>query len=171
MGWTMSATDELRKLLDERGVEHEDKHTELVPDISGWDSTWWQGIAGMTFLAIEDKTCGREGCVYINGTHLTPEQAIAATLGSDDDYEAKMDALLCRLTNGKWSKSRAYDLDFMESCIDEEYEKAYAGDSDREAGLEALAKDLYENAVDFNFKGWIPYYRGRFAALGIEVDA
>ena len=42
--------------------------------------------------------------------------------------------------------------------------------SDREAELEALAKDLYENAVDFNFKGWIPYYRGRFAALGIEVE-
>lgn len=80
----MSATDELRKLLDGRGIEHEDKHTELVPDISDWDSTWWQGIAGMTFLAIEDKTCGREGCVYINGTHLTPEQAIVATLGSHE---------------------------------------------------------------------------------------
>lgn len=57
-------------------------------------------------------------------------QAIAdelnVTLGIDDDYESKMDALLCRLTNGKWSKSRAYDLDFMVSCIDEEYEKAYA---------------------------------------------
>ena len=102
-------------------------------------------------------------------------QAIAdelnVTLGRDDDYEAKMDALLCRLTNGKWSKSRAYDLDFMVSCVDEEYEKAYAGKSDREAELESLAKDLYENAVDFNFKGWMPYYRDRFAALGIEVDA
>lgn len=97
-------------------------------------------------------------------------ERIAATLGSDDDYEAKMDALLCRLTNGKWSKSRAYGLDFMESCIDEEYEKAYATESDREAKLEALAKDLYENALDFNFKGWIPHYRARFAALGIEVE-
>jgi hypothetical protein len=36
-----------------------------------------------------------------------------------------MDALLCRLTNGKWSKSRAYSLDFMVSCVDEEYEDAY----------------------------------------------
>ena len=56
-------------------------------------------------------------------------QAIAdelnGMLGSDDEYEAKMDALLCRLTNGKWSKSRAYSLDFMVSCVDEEYEDAY----------------------------------------------
>lgn len=52
----------------------------------------------------------------------------AATLGSDDDYEAKMDALLCRLTNGKWSKSRAYDIDFMVSCVDEEYETLYANE-------------------------------------------
>jgi len=58
------------------------------------------------------------------------EQAIAdelnAMLGSDNEYEAKMDALLCRLTNGKWSKTRAYDLDFMVSCVDEEYETLYA---------------------------------------------
>ena len=119
----MTATEKLRALLDERGVEHEDKYTELAPDISGWYSTWWQGIAGMTFMAISDETVGREDCVYINETYLTPEQAIAATLGSD-----------------------------------------------REAELEALVKELYENAVEFNFKGWIPYYRDRFAALGIEVD-
>ena len=57
-------------------------------------------------------------------------QAIAdelnATLGSDDEYEAKMDALLCHLTNGKFSKSRQYSLDFMKSCVDEEYEMLYA---------------------------------------------
>ena len=51
--------------------------------------------------------------------------ALNATLGSDDGYEAKMDELLCRLTNGKWSKSRAYSIEFMVSCIDEEYEDAY----------------------------------------------
>ena len=35
--------------------------------------------------------------------------------------------------------------------------------------LEALAKDLYENAIDFAFKGWVPYYKAQFAALGIEM--
>lgn len=79
----MTATDELRKLLDERGVKHEDKHTELVPGISDWDSTWWRGIAGLEFHAVGDETFGRDGCVYINGTYLTPEQAIAATLGNE----------------------------------------------------------------------------------------
>ena len=49
----------------------------------------------------------------------------AATLGSDNEYEAKMDALLCRLTNGKWSKTRQYSLEFMVSCVDEEYEDVY----------------------------------------------
>lgn len=78
---TESSTTILRRLLDERGVEHEDKHTELVPGISDWDSTWWRGIAGLEFHAVGDETFGREGCVYINGTYLTPEQAIAATLG------------------------------------------------------------------------------------------
>ena len=61
-------------------------------------------------------------CDEIQAEH---EQAIAATLESDGEYEARMDALLCRLTNGKWSKSRAYSLDFMVSCVDEEYEDAY----------------------------------------------
>ena len=156
-----SSTEILRKLLDERGVKYYDMQNRGI----------WFGISedgkDHKYEAFEQT----DGLIEIDVFDLTPEQAIAATLGCDDDYEAKMDALLCRLTNGKWSKSRAYDLDFMESCIDEEYEKAYAGESDREAELEALAKDLYENAVDFNFKGWMPYYRDRFAALGIEVDA
>lgn len=46
----------------------------------------------------------------------------------DGEYEAKMDALLYRLTNGKWSKTRSYDLDFMESCVNEEFEAQYAED-------------------------------------------
>lgn len=61
-------------------------------------------------------------CDEIQAEH---DQAIVATL-ADDDYELKMDALLCRLTNGKFSKSRAYDLDFMESCVNEEFEILYA---------------------------------------------
>ena len=52
----------------------------------------------------------------------------AATLG-DDEYESRMDELLCRLTNGMWSKSRSYSVDFMVGCIDEAYEEAYSGDS------------------------------------------
>ena len=61
-----------------------------------------------------------DGLVVYN---LTPEQAIAATLGSD-----------------------------------------------READLEALAKDLYVSANGFNFPAWVSYYKEWFAALGIEVN-
>lgn len=42
--------------------------------------------------------------------------------------------------------------------------------SDRESELEALTKDLYENANGFSFPGWVKYYGGKFAELGIEVS-
>lgn len=47
--------------------------------------------------------------------------------GDDADYELRMDELLCRLTNGTWSKSRSYSVDFMVSCVDEAYEDAALG--------------------------------------------
>jgi len=67
-----NATDELRReLLEERGIE------------------WRSGLEGVTFVG---DWCFVE---YDNGKLaatcepvLTPEQAIAATLGSDDRYDA-----------------------------------------------------------------------------------
>lgn len=69
----MSATDELRRMLDERGVEW---------TASGTD-TCWTSADGYPMRAWDTT----------NGTHmrvadLTTEQAIAATLGSDDRYDA-----------------------------------------------------------------------------------
>ena len=63
----VSATDELRRLLDERGVEHvdaEDGHTQ---------HTWWSD--GDHEIAASNS--GERLAVY----NLTPEQAIDATLG------------------------------------------------------------------------------------------
>ena len=63
----MNATDELRRLLDERGVEHtdaEDGHTQ---------HTFWLG--GDHEIAACNS--GERLAVY----NLTPSQAIAATLG------------------------------------------------------------------------------------------
>ena len=63
----MNATDELRRLLDERGVE-------------------WKAPASFDGTARYDTTAGGywfhefDGKITIHG--LTPEQAIAATLGS-----------------------------------------------------------------------------------------
>ena len=68
----MSATDELRRMLEERGVEHtdaDDGHTQ---------HTWWSD--GDHEIAVSNS--GERLAVY----NLTPEQAIAATLGAEDAY-------------------------------------------------------------------------------------
>jgi hypothetical protein len=70
----MSATDELRRLLDERGVEYED--SELIDTMTYY--TEWGGNDGGDGANVYVE--------YTDGTVLrmfdaTPEQAIAATLG------------------------------------------------------------------------------------------
>ena len=70
----MTATDELRRMLDERGVE------------------WWQSAntLGCIFTRWHSPLFGDEVCAMENGEEglvlfdhfLTPEQAIAATLGA-----------------------------------------------------------------------------------------
>lgn len=89
------------------------------------------------------------------------------------DYESKMDALLCRLTNGKFSKTRTYDVDFMESVVNEEFESLYAEEhasSDAIAERNELLRDMYKSATGFNFGGWATYYERRLSELGIEVS-
>ena len=65
----MTATDELRRLLDERGVEWRDDSS-----IYGTRRTVWTAD-GVTYVAAEVS-----GRLKVSG-YLTPEQAIAATLG------------------------------------------------------------------------------------------
>ena len=110
----MTATEKLRRMLDEQGVEWEQRPQ------GGWYTTEWTGRYGKC-NAMEWKPT-----LTVMMPNLTPEQAIAATLG-DADYERRMDELLCRLTNGKWSKSRSYSVDFMVPCVDEAYEDATLG--------------------------------------------
>ena len=78
----MTATDKLRRLLDERGVEHYDhENGEPLRDLSeaGPDpaTSWRMGDASV--CAVPDKN----GTLDIWIDHATPEQAIAATLGND----------------------------------------------------------------------------------------
>lgn len=63
----MSATDELRRMLDERGVAHSDHYL----------STTWRDGHGILHLAGEPMA---DGSLVVD--MLTPEQAIAATLGN-----------------------------------------------------------------------------------------
>lgn len=67
----MTATDELRRLLDERGVEWRDDSS-----IYGTRRTVWTAD-GVTYVAAEVS-----GRLKVSG-YLTPEQAVEATLGSD----------------------------------------------------------------------------------------
>ena len=73
-GGQMTATDELRSLLDERGVEWEQSPQ------GGWYTTEWTGRYGKC-NAMEWKPT-----LTVMMPNLTPEQAIAATLGKQGYY-------------------------------------------------------------------------------------
>lgn len=66
----MTATDELRRMLDERGVEWHKSNER--------GSTFWNGQYGIGYYA---KANGDGETLRILGVNLTPEQIIAVTLG------------------------------------------------------------------------------------------
>lgn len=87
----MTATDELRRMLDERGVEYEGE-----TDEDGWAFTRWHGFDDTGWLAASDELCG---LLDLRGRYLfTPEQAIEATLGRGTCHIVK-----------KWSDSDFVD--------------------------------------------------------------
>jgi len=77
----MSATDELRRLLDERGVKYYDMQNHGI----------WFGISedgkDHKYEAFEQT----DGLIEIDVFDLTPEQAIAATLGKQGYYTDRDD--------------------------------------------------------------------------------
>lgn len=91
----MTATDELRRLLDERGVKyykHEDGEPLRELHEGRDDATSWRvGGANVCAVPFDDYTFD----LWID--HATPEQAIAATLGSHE-RTTKM----CRDEHGIW---------------------------------------------------------------------
>ena len=87
----MTATDELRRMMDERGVEW------TVPDeVWNQDSiTYWQ-VGSIKLVAFESEN----GTLWLNCnsvTDLTPEQAIAATLGAGTCHDkcSRFNAWVC----------------------------------------------------------------------------
>jgi hypothetical protein len=66
----MTATEELRRLLDERGVEHYDR----------FDVTEWVGSDGE--ICHTSAIYSNRATVLVLRKCTTPEQAIAATLGA-----------------------------------------------------------------------------------------
>ena len=78
----MSATEELRRMLDERGVEWES---------TGWpaeDQTFYEA-GGVGFIAIGlDDEFGDSRMRVCFEDYMTPEQAVEATLGREPDDAA-----------------------------------------------------------------------------------
>ena len=71
----MTATEKLRAMLDERGVEWTNPNTSLRDEMTSWVAN------GFDYDAFEVP----DGTLVLTAAHqddLTPEQAIAATLGA-----------------------------------------------------------------------------------------
>ena len=139
----MSATDILRAMLDERGVEWKETMNAV-----GCVFTWWKSsVFSCDVLAMDND----DGTIYLDIprlTNYTPEQAIAATLGSE--REAELQKALNKAA-GNWAMADAElrkALDFMRIWISED---AHLGESELGAAFEkaeGLRKlDVIESAI------------------------
>lgn len=79
----MTATDELRRLLDERGVEHYDG-----TECTLWDYEQTSDSTGCYRCSADEI---RDGFVNVWMHHLTPEQAIDATLGRGTCHDTALE--------------------------------------------------------------------------------
>lgn len=76
----MTATDELRRMLDEHGIEHDDEFIKsAISYCAGYEGTYWDGDSFGYVEPIRPKpnTIGSHPELTIHD--CTPEQAIAAT--------------------------------------------------------------------------------------------
>lgn len=97
---SMTATDELRRLLDERGVKWEDDTP--VPSMKPWKTSFTSFTGEEVSIGCYDEP------KWIMGTLVfhTPEQAIAATLGPFTSDEEKRDFEAFR--DGEWVEASVY---------------------------------------------------------------
>ena len=189
----MSATDELRKLLDEHGVEYKSHYL---------NTSWYAGMK--LYMATDDV----DGTLTVN--NLTPEQAIAATLsrpkakahpygyepdtGTFDCTRCEcgcindISATYCNDCGGEIeidmdAEKEIYHtlrhLVFAEKHDDgslefdgKRYVAATLGSGKLTAELKELVLDLYADLMEY---GCTPNahranYKPRFEALGIEVS-
>ena len=77
----MSATDELRRMLDERGIEHYD-HDHREVRVTEWDN------GGKRDARYEEWS---SGTVRLDASNVTAEQAIDATVGRETCHTVSMD--------------------------------------------------------------------------------
>ena len=104
-----NASDVLREMLDERGVEWRD-----VPTLVGPMTVW--NVNGFQWAAIYDADEGGLA-VGVYRDYLTPEQAVSATLGSEREagLVQAIDDVLRNATDTVWVGSAETLVDRMVS--------------------------------------------------------
>lgn len=129
----MTATDTIRAMLDERGVEW----------VAIGTDTCWTGADGYPMRAWETT----------NGTHmrvadLTPEQAIEATLGGDLQAE---NAELRELAEKAWKTAEKLCQAFGGPCRDDDvtiYRPCPLGERYEECVYGQIRRDMRELGVE-----------------------
>lgn len=115
----MSATDTIRAMLDERGVELEACR---VPTLrSELAATFWYDRDGNPCSALEGADDVPDGMLSVQA-NLTPEQAIEATLGSgecellgyDDGVDEAVDGEWVQYAPPRWFLSCGHDVEGSE---------------------------------------------------------
>ena len=153
----MSATDELRRLLDERGVEHYDG-----TECTLWDYEQTSESTGCYRCSADEI---RDGFVNVWMHHLTPAQAIDATLWwgtchrkrSKDGLSVRCELDVHYLTDEQLEMVREH----VETLQDENAKL-------REL-VEDMAAEMRGLGVDFKRVGWCDY-ADRMRELGIEIN-
>ena len=136
----MTATDELRRLLDERGVEWD-------YGITGADTTRFvSGGVDLTFTPMRDWV--------ICSTLLTPSQAIAATLGVTDATATRQGVAGLESENAKLRELVLRADRLMQGVLDNATDTVTVSDL-------PCCDTLYDN---------LGIYREDMRDLGIEVD-
>ena len=145
----MTATDELRKLLDEAGVEWTDKAKEVGLTLAGFADTRWNANGVMWLYAESNGTVTLASSRPVEIRGCTPEQAIAATLGTpiSADLRTALDFMRIWLTE---------DAHLGESAISYEFEKA-EGLRKLDAIEQAIAATLGRGTCEPDEAGFCPY--------------
>lgn len=115
----MSATDELRRLLDERGVEWGNVRND------GSESdylTEWQFDGIQSYAVATEWAVGGGLSLEIHRHHLTPEQAIEATLGRTCRWEYPQGVngwvgyMVCSCCGAKYDETVTDEANYCPNC-------------------------------------------------------
>ena len=116
----MTATEELRRMLDEQGIEYREYQLNPFEETTAWD---------LDVSDIRHEVCASfeefdSGSTLLKFWNCTPEQAVAATLGDTDATPTRQgDAGTCHDIGGcRWFRCSACGFGIDDMYINEEHE-------------------------------------------------